>query len=333
MLGQDNVTYSTNCYIHYIKMHWLLLVMSLPTRNATARMRIWRALKQAGCAVLRDGVYLLPVGAATQRVFETQAQEITATGGSAYLLPLDIGDDEKDAQFRRLFDRADDYTELKRVLDTLRGKLKRGAPASLARELIQARKAFEAVAATDYFPGAARDQLQALLDEIAQGIEARLNPHEPHAASGKIKRLDATAYQGRLWATRKGLWVDRMASAWLIVRFIDADAKFKWLANPGDCPKKALGFDFDGAAFTHIGQRVTFEVLAASFGLEEDMAVMRIGAIVHYLDVGGVKPPEAAGLEAVLKGLRETAKSDDALLVAVTPVFDGLYVGFKGEKH
>ncbi|MEK6664080.1 MAG: chromate resistance protein ChrB domain-containing protein [Pseudomonadota bacterium] len=312
-------------------MHWLLLIMSLPTRNATARMRIWRALKHAGCAVLRDGVYLLPSGEAMQRAFEAQAQEITAAGGSAHLLPLDIDDIEKDAQFRRLFNRADDYADLKRVLDKLRGKQKRGAPAVLARELMQARKAFAAVAAVDYFPGAAREQLQALLDEIAQGIEARLNPHEPHAphaASGNIQRLDAAAYQGRLWATRKGLWIDRMASAWLIQRFIDTEPQFKWLAKPADCPKRALGFDFDGATFTHVGQRVTFEVLGVSFGLEEDAALMRIGAIVHYLDVGGVMPPEAVGLEAVLKGLRESAKNDDALLESAAAVFDGLYVAF-----
>ena len=309
-------------------MDWLLLIMSLPTRNATARMRIWRALKQAGCAALRDGVYLLPAGGATQRAFEAQAHEIMVAGGSAHLLPLSINDAAQDAQFRRLFDRADDYVEVKRVLDRLRGKQQRGAPAVLARELMQARKAFEAVAASDYFPGAVREQLQALLDEIAQGIEARMNPHEPHAASGKIKCLDAAAYQGRLWATRKGLWIDRMASAWLIQRFIDREARFKWLAKPAGCPKRALGFDFDGAAFTHVGQRVTFEVLGASFGLEEDAALTRIGAIVHYLDVGGVMPPEAVGLEAVLKGLRESAKNDDALLESAAAVFDGLYVAF-----
>ena len=119
-----------------------------------------------------------------------------------------------------------------------------------------------------------------------------------------------------------------MASAWLIARFIDSQVRFKWLAKPEDCPKRALGFDFDGATFTHIGNRVTFEVLVASFGLEDDAALARIGAIVHYLDVGGVMPPEAAGLAAVLKGLRETAKNDDALLAAVMPVFDGLYSAF-----
>ncbi len=310
-------------------MQWLMLIMSLPTRNATARMRIWRALKQAGCAALRDGVYLLPAGAATRHAFETQAQAIVAAGGSARLLPLEIHDAAQDEQFRRLFDRAHDYAELKRTLDGLRGKLKRGAPAVLARELAQARKTFETIVASDYFPGAAREQLQALLDDIAQSVEARLNPHEPRAAGGKIRRLDAAAYQGRVWATRRHLWIDRMASAWLIQRFIDPRATFKWLAKPADCPKRALGFDFDGAAFTHVGNRVTFEVLLASFGLEDDAALMRIGAIVHYLDLGGVVPPEAAGLEAVLKGLRAQAANDNALLAAVMPVFDGLYAVFE----
>ena len=309
-------------------MHWLMLVMSLPTRNATARMRIWRALKQMGCAALRDGVYLLPASAAARHAFEMQVQAILAAGGSAQLLPLEIGDATQDEEFRRLFDRAADYTEVKHALDRLRGKLKRGAPVVLARELAQVRKTFETIVASDYFPGAAREQLQTLLDDIAQGIEVRVNPHEPRAASGKIQRLDAAAFQGRVWATRRHLWVDRMASAWLIPRFVDSRATFKWLAKPADCPKRALGFDFDGANFTHIGNRVTFEVLAMSFGLEDDAALARIGAIVHYLDVGGVMPPEAAGLAAVLKGLRETVKNDDVLLAAVIPVFDAIYSVF-----
>ena len=211
----------------------------------------------------------------------------------------------------------------------MRARLKRGAAATLAREWAQAKKTFAALGAVDYFPGPARDQVQAMLEELSQQIEAKLNPGEPHAVAGKIKRLDRSQYQGRTWATRKHLWIDRMASAWLIASFIDDEAKFKWLAQPEDCPKRALGFDFDGAAFTHVGNRVSFEVLLASFGLEDDAALARIGGIVHFLDAGGVPVVEAAGLEAVLKGLRETAKNDDALLAAAAAVFDGLYAGFR----
>lgn len=307
---------------------WHILIVSLPTRHTTERMRVWRALKALGCGVLRDGVYLMPALTGARAAFEHQASEVVAAGGQAQVLSLDASDDAQAALFRGMFDRAEEYAALKSAMDTLRGKIKRGVATSLLRESTQLQKNFASLAAIDYFPGPAREQIQALLEEVSQLIAVKVNPDEPHAATGKIKRLDRAQYQGRVWATRKNMWVDRMASAWLIARFIDADARFKWLAKPADCPKKALGFDFDGATFTHIGQRVTFEVIIASFGLEEDAALMRVAGIVHYLDVGGVMPAEAAGLEAVLKGLRETAANDDALLTAATAVLDGLYFAF-----
>jgi hypothetical protein len=125
------------------------------------------------------------------------------------------------------------------------------------------------------------------------------------------------------------LWVDRVASAWLIRRFIDPDAKFLWLAQPADCPKKALGFDFDGATFTHVGDRVSFETLMASFGLEDDSALARLAAIVHHLDVGGEPVPEAVGFEAVMTGARERLEDDDALLAEMSNVLDSLYAHFR----
>lgn len=307
---------------------WHILIVSLPTRHTTERMRVWRALKVLGCGVLRDGVYLLPAVEGVLAALERQAAEVIAAGGQAQVLSLDARDGAQASAFRDLFDRSPDYAALQSAIDALRKKLKRGVAATLARECTQLQKAFVALAAADYFPGAARDQVADLLDELSQQIEAKRNPDEPRAAAGKVQRLDRTHYLGRTWATRKHMWVDRMASAWLIVRFIDAEAKFKWLAKPEDCPKKALGFDFDGATFTHVGSRVTFEVLLASFGLDEDAALARIGGIVHFLDVGGVPVAEAVGLEAVLKGLREQAANDDALLAAVTPIFDGLYATF-----
>ena len=306
---------------------WQVLIVSLPTRHSTERMRVWRALKALGCGVLRDGVYLLPAQEHTLSAFERQAADVISAGGQAYVLALNAANPQQEGAFRALFDRNPDYAALKTDVDALRAKLKRPT-AALAREFAQLHKSFVALAAIDYFPGAARDQLQQLLDELAQQITAQLNPDEPQAKVGAVQRLERRDYQGRTWATRKRLWVDRMASAWLIARFIDRKASFKWLAKPADCPKRALGFDFDGARFTHVGSRVTFEVLMASFGLEEDPALARIGGLVHCLDVGGVPVAEAAGLEAVLKGLREQAANDDVLLAAAAMVFDGLYAGF-----
>ena len=120
-------------------------------------------------------------------------------------------------------------------------------------------------------------------------------------------------------------------SAWLIRRFIDPEARFRWLGTPSECPKSALGFDFDGAAFTHVGDRVTFETLMASFGLEADAALMRLGTIVHALDVGGDPVPEAKGFEAVMAGARERLTDDDALLAQMSTVLDSLYAHFERE--
>jgi hypothetical protein len=113
----------------------------------------------------------------------------------------------------------------------------------------------------------------------------------------------------------------------LIRRFIDPQARILWLDAPGDCPADALGFDFDGATFSHVGSRVTFEVLIESFALTQP-ALARLGLLVHFLDVGGIQPPEAAGVESVLAGLREGISDDDQLLAAALAIFDGLLASF-----
>ncbi len=307
---------------------WQLLVLNLPGTNITPRMRVWRALKAQGAAVLRDGVYLLPRAASTEAAFEAQAQEVERAGGRAYLLHVMAGDAEALA-FTTLFDRSGEYAEFLSLCRDLNRRAAREPPAELARALAKLKRSFEAVAGIDYFPGKAQDQARAALVELEQVIAARLSPDEPKAVTRAVSRLDRRRFQGKRWATRRHLWIDRAASAWLIRRYIDPEARFVWLADPKDCPKRALGFDFDGAAFTHVGERVSFEVLAASFGLDADPALVRLGALVRYLDVGGIPVPEAAGLETLMKGARLAhPKDDDALLAAVTPSFDLLYAAY-----
>jgi len=171
------------------------------------------------------------------------------------------------------------------------------------------------------------------LDKLRAAIDARFSPQEPSRAAGNVPRRKRRDFHGALWATRRRLWVDRAASAWLIRRFIDPQARFEWLAKPADCPDEAHGFDFDGAEFTHVEDRVTFEVLLTAFSLDGDPGLDGLARLVHYLDVGGGKPVlEAAGFEAVLTGLRDSCADDDALLVAVTPVLDALYQHFSHSK-
>jgi hypothetical protein len=307
---------------------WQLLVISLPSNRATPRMRVWRALKVLGAAVLRDGVYLLPGSQSAHASFTQQAQEVVRSGGTAQVLRIDAPEAKQDLQFRTLFDRAADYARIMQLARKLKSGLSPRRRAAATRSMKQLRREFESIHATDYFPGPAAAQAGELLAEVEMALTA---PGEPSMKTGRIPRLNRKDYRGRTWATRARPWVDRLASAWLIKRFIDPKARIVWLKDPKTCPRRALGFDFDGAVFTHVGARVTFEVLLASFALEDDKGLERLGQLVHYLDVGGVPVSEAAGLEMILNGARRQHADDDRLLGEAAKTFDYLYNAFSQE--
>jgi hypothetical protein len=310
---------------------WLLLVVSLPTPSATARMRVWRGLKSLGCMALRDGAYLLPAGEDREQALRELGEECTREGGVAWLMSVLPRTADEDHAYRQLFDRSEDYAELRKSWKEANRGLAGLSPAELARLQRKLQRDYDAVRAVDFFHGDASAEAEAAWIDINKRIEQLQSPDEPHQARGGIRRLDTAAYRGRTWATRRRLWVDRVASAWLIRRFIDPQARFRWLAKPSDCPKSALGFDFDGATFTHVGDRVTFETLMTSFGLDDDAALLRLAALVHQLDVGGEPVAEASGFEAVMAGARERLDDDDALLAEMTAVFDSLYAHFARE--
>lgn len=310
---------------------WLILIVSLPTQNSTGRMRVWRALKALGCGVLRDGVYLLPHRPEFLKTLQFQAEEVIAGGGIAHVLALDSANQDQQQVFLNLFDRSVDYAKLvKDIQQTPDLNIQPGDLGKLQKQIHRLRKDFEAIALQDFFPGAAREQVAAALEDLEHTITEQLSPDEPHAVHRRIRRVYHQDYQGRTWATRQRPWIDRLASAWLIRRFIDPEARFIWLVEPGDCPAEALGFDFDGAAFTHVGTKVTFEVLSASFGMAKDAALNRLGALVHYLDVGGIPVLEAAGLETLIRGMRQRWTSDDDLLAEAEKIFDAFYQAFSG---
>jgi hypothetical protein len=307
---------------------WQLLVTSLATGRATDRMRLWRAQKALGCATLRDGVYLLPAAASARGPLAELARQVEGAGGTAWVLDLPGDGGPQDRALQALFDREADYGRVVADATRLHEPIEGPDLPAAARAARALRRAFEAVAAVDFFPGPARERARAAVAEIERALARREAPDEPRSVQAQVPSLDRARYRGRRWATRRRMWVDRMASAWLIHRFVDPQAVFVWLDRPEDCPPDALGFDFDGAAFTHVGERVSFQVIAASFGLEADPGLARIGAIVHYLDVGGVPAPEAAGLETVLRGARRRAPDDEALLHAAGAVLDDLYAAF-----
>lgn len=307
---------------------WLLLITNLPGHNPTLRMRIWRALKAAGAGLLRDGAYLLPNGERAREVLEEQGAEIKAAGGLVQVLSFDAESTEQNAELVALFDRTDEYAEAIKRLDALKGELAKLAEPEARQRLAALIREVAAIAARDFFPGEPRKQMEGALADGEAALNARFAPDEPHPAHRKIRPRDRKDYRGRTWATRDRLWIDRVASAWLIRRFIDPKAKFLWLKRVKDCPKSAIGFDFDGAEFTHVDSKVTFEVLLASFHLEQDTGLSRLGALVHHLDVGGIPIAEGPGFATIMAGARALQTDDHELLKAITPVLDSLYAGY-----
>jgi hypothetical protein len=308
---------------------WLLLITNLPGRNATLRMRIWRALKASGAGLLRDGVYVLPTSQASRAVLEEQAAEIQkAPGGIGHIVSCDADSPEQNTVFVALFDRTTEYVEAIHNLDTFKRELPKLREPEARQRLANVNREVAATVARDFFPGESRKQLEGALADAEAALNARFAPDEPHPEHHKIRRRERKDYRGRTWATREHLWIDRVASAWLIRRFIDPDAKFVWLKRTKDCPKKALGFDFDGAEFTHLDSKVTFEVLVASFGLEGDRGLAKLGALVHHLDLGGIPTAEGPGFTAIMTGARALHQEDNALLKAMSPVLDNLHAAY-----
>ncbi len=304
------------------------LVISLPTGSSTVRMRVWRLLRSGGCGVLRDGVYLLPGGAPQAALLEQAESEVRAAGGFAMTVELKPVSPAQVEDLRRLFDRSDEYGALVGKIAAARrsfGRLGRRRAGTLLQRL---QRSFQALVETDYFPGEAQLQAKQALSSLENDARDLLTPGEPRPEKRKLRRLDPARYRRRVWATRSDLWIDRLASAWLIKRFIDPEARFVWLDRLRDRPKAAIGFDFDGADFTHVESRVTFEVLLGSFGLGGDPALVSIGHAVHFLDAGGIPVAEAKGLEMVLRGIKAKAGKDDATFAAAAKVFDLFYSAY-----
>lgn len=311
---------------------FLALLLSLPTGNATLRMRVWRTLKSTGCGVLRDGVYLLPIGAPRAAAVIEAESEVKAAGGFAMTVELNFRTSQQYEHARKLFDRSRDYGVLVGRIGAAQAALARLDKRKADTLVERMRRSLADLAGIDFFPGQANLQAADAMAALEREAQKLFSAGEPHSSKRKVRRLDPVKFRGRTWATRKNLWVDRLASAWLIKRFIDKNAKFVWIDRPRDCPRRAVGFDFDGAEFTHAASRVTFEVFLASFGLDGDRGLAAIGSAVHFLDAGGIQVDDARGLETILNGIKAKARSDDEMLLEAVKVFDFFYSAYSRKE-
>jgi hypothetical protein len=302
---------------------WLMLVASLPIEDPAARMRMLRTLESLGAAVMREGAYLLPDTAACRQGLEHLAEYIAKGAGTAQVLQvLPVSEAQRKA-FRALFDRTARYTDLIKNVDALKVGYGIADPSAIARVLNRQRREFESISALDFFPSDVQERAKAAIATADAAVHKLMFPTSTHAADKTGEQ-----YIRRLWATRRPLWADRLACAWLIRRFVDPEGSVQWLDKAQECPRDAVGFAFDGARFGNSVDQVSFEVMLVRFGLAGNAALAKIGAIVHFLEARDTPVPEAAGVQTLLQGAARRATNDDELLAEAEKTFDLLYEAY-----
>ena len=301
---------------------WLVMVAQLPTEDPSARMRVLRTLESLGSGVLREGAYILPDSPPNHQSLDALVDYIGKSGGTAHLLRVPAGSSAQDEAFKRLFDRSARYDSLVKNVESLRVAFGHSDPSAIARVLLKQRRDFEAIAALDFFPTPAKARAQKAIADCDEAIRQLYFTQAP-TYIGPGERL-----HGRTWATRKPLWADRLASAWLVRRFVDPEAKMRWLDKAQAPPAGAIGFGFDGAHFAASETRVSYEEIVERLQLGANGALARIGGIVHFLEARGTPVPEAAGVHTLLQGAVRRAQSDEELLAEAEKTFDLLYEAY-----
>lgn len=225
---------------------------------------------------------------------------------------------EKDLISRFHEARAEAYGELLTDLGELEASLKGVSKDQVAKSLAKFRKRFDDQKRIDFFESpAGRDVMTKL-----QALERRVSPPQGE----EIKRLNRADYRDKVWVTRPRPHVDRLASGWLVRRFIDPEAQivYRSTVNPDE-----VSFDMEAADFSHVGTLCTFEVLLVSFGLKDE-ALQGLAQIVHEIDLRDERyfRAETAGVDALLEGWLKLELSNEGLERRGHELFEGLYRSF-----
>src|SRR6476646_3478696 len=321
-----------NAGTHATLVHsWLLLIHQLPAKPAYLRVKIWRRLQNLGAVAVKNAVHALPMNEETQEDFEWLLREIQEGGGEAFLCEARLIDGLSDEEVRALFDRARDadYAEVAKdaraLAKSLRPNAKSEALAELRVQVARLRKRLAEVVSVDFFGAIGRETAEGMI----KNLEARLN--EGEAVTDKTT-VDSGAsrfgtLRNRTWVTRQGVYVDRIGSAWLIRRFIDPEAHFKFVSGKGyRAAEGELRFDMFQAEFTHEGDKCTFEVLLDRVA-SKDPALHAIAEIIHDVDLKDNKfgRDEAVGIRTLIDGIALTTPDDSERITRGTEVFNHLY--------
>lgn len=305
---------------------WLLLIVSVPPEPSSLRVRIWRKLQALGAVALKNSVYLLPFTPENYEQFQWLAQEVPKSGGEATLLKVDRIENMRVDDVIRLFHKARDrgYRPLAERYRKLLASLDRKATGATAsrrnEELARLARELERLREIDFFDAPSYQEVK----RLKETIEMRLHPPSAGGAPGTAE-IPLDSLKGRRWVTRPRPHVDRIASAWLIKRFVDLEAEFLF-APPEEFPAEAIPFDAMGAEFGHHGEDCTFETILKRCGLR-DRRLGQLAEIVHEVDLRDQKfhRDEARGFDLAIRGLLAALKDDQQVLAHGMTLFDGLY--------
>ena len=305
-------------------MSWLRLIHQIPAKPSYLRVKVWRRLQAIGAVPVKNAVHALPAGDTSAALFRELIDEIVRGRGEAFVCSTQLVEGLSDADLRALFDAARDadYEELAQEARTLLA-----AEEVTAADVGRLRRRRADIATIDFFGAHGGHAIDALLVQLQE----RLRQHPDVSRDTPAPAFELPDLKRRVWVTRRGVHVDRIASAWLIRRFVDPDARFKFVEGKGYVPAPSeFRFDMADAEFTHEGDRCTFETLVLRAGLEGNTALAVLGEIVHDLDIADNKfdRPEAAGVGALIAGICATTPDDDERLARGAAALDGLYAHF-----
>jgi hypothetical protein len=321
-----------------LALSWLLLIHQLPAKPAYLRVKIWRRLQGIGAVAVKNAVHALPMSEGTQEDFEWLMSEIVQGGGEAFLCETRLIDGLSDEQVQRLFEQARDADyeaigkDARALTKSLRPNPKPEMVNELRAQVARLRKRLADVVSIDFFGAIGRQTAEGSLSDL----EARLDEDEAVVKKASVdpKASPFGALRGRTWVTRQGVHVDRIASAWMIRRFIDPDAVFKFVSGKGYRPGEGeLRFDMFQAEFTHEGDKCTFEVLLERVSLN-DPALRAIAEIIHDIDLRDSKygRDEAVGIRTLIDGIALRTPDDLERIAQGTDLFNNLYEVF-GKKR
>jgi hypothetical protein len=313
---------------------WLLLIHQIPPKPDYLRVKIWRRLQRVGAVPVKNSVYILPQSERAQEDFQWIVREIVAAGGDASVCEARFIEGLSDEQIEVMFHapRDSEYTTLAERARGLAEELRKVSAARKLEIVAEAERLRRRLAENidlDFLGAPGREAGEAALETLHERLHVTEVKAEPHAT---LRRED---HRRRVWVTRKGVHVDRMASAWLIRRFIDEEARFKYVAPKGYKPEPGeLRFDMFEAEFTHEGDACTFEVLLDRFALRKDAGLVQLAEIVHELDVndGKFERADAVGLGQLVAGISLAHRDDTERLERATGVLDDLYEFFRRRR-